>query len=109
MSAQELPVEVTVQQAEELKKQGAVIVDVRENWEFEQGHIDGAVHIPLGELGDRAGEVPTDKPVVINCHHGGRSMRAVQFLRSQGHNHIANLQGGLDRWSLEIDPSIARY
>lgn len=109
MSAQELPVEVTVQQAEDLRKQGAAIVDVRETWEYEQGHIEGALHIPLGELTARADEVPTDRPVVINCHHGGRSMRAVQFLRSQGHNHISNMQGGLDRWSLEIDPSIARY
>lgn len=109
MSAAELPIEVTVQQADELRRNGAVIVDVREPWEFEQGHIEGALHIPLQSLPERAGEVPTDKPVVINCHHGGRSMRAVQFLRSQGHNHIANLQGGLDRWSLEIDSSIARY
>jgi rhodanese-related sulfurtransferase len=109
LSAQELPIEVTVQQAEELRKQGAVILDVREDWEFEQGHIDGALHIPLQTLPARLDDVPKDQRVVINCHHGGRSMRAVQFLREQGHNHIANLQGGLDRWSQEIDPSIARY
>lgn len=109
MSMPDLPVEVTVQQAEELRQQGAVIVDVREAWEFEQGHIEGALLIPLQSLPERASEVPSDAPVVINCHHGGRSMRAVQFLRGQGISNVTNLQGGLDRWSLEIDPSIARY
>ena len=109
MSAKELPLEVTVQQAEEMRQNGAAVVDVREPWEYEQGHIDGAIPIPLQTLPERIADVPADQPVVINCHHGGRSMRAVQFLRSQGRTNVTNLQGGLDRWSQEIDPSIARY
>jgi len=109
LSASELPIEVTVQEAADLRAKGAAIIDVREPWEFENGHIEGALLIPLQSLPERVAEVPADRPVIINCHHGGRSMRAVQFLRGQGHNHIANLQGGIDRWSQEIDPSIARY
>lgn len=89
--------------------EGAAILDVREPWEFEQARIEGAVLIPLKSLSGRVAEVPTDRPVVVNCHHGGRSMQAVNFLRQQGLNNVTNLEGGIDRWSLEIDPSIARY
>ena len=88
---------------------GAVMVDVREQWEYDQGHIEGSIHIPLQTLPARIADVPQDRPVVINCHHGGRSMQAVQFLRAQGRDNVTNLEGGLDRWSLDIDPSIARY
>ena len=109
MSATEQPLEVSVTQAQEMIGAGAALIDVREQWEFDQSRIDGAVLIPLQSLPSRLNEIPTDRPVVIQCHHGGRSMKAVQFLRAQGMNNITNLQGGIDRWSLEIDSSIARY
>lgn len=109
MSATEQPLEVSVTQAQEMIGAGAALIDVREQWEFDQSRIDGAVLIPLQSLPSRLDEIPTDRPVVIQCHHGGRSMKAVQFLRAQGMNNITNLQGGIDRWSLEIDSSIARY
>ncbi len=92
-----------------MRDAGAAIVDVREPWEYEQGHIEGAVLIPLQTLPGRLDDVPGDRPVIINCHHGGRSMQAVQFLRAQGHANVTNLEGGIDRWSLDIDSSIARY
>lgn len=109
MSTEDIPLEVSVQQAKEMLTEGAAVVDVREPWEFDQGHIEGAIPVPLQTLPANIGDIPTDRPVVINCHHGGRSMRAVQFLREQGHTQVTNLAGGLDKWSLEIDPSIARY
>jgi len=109
LSATEQPLEVSVTQAQEMIGAGAALIDVREQWEFDQSRIDGAVLIPLQSLPSRLNEIPTDRPVVIQCHHGGRSMKAVQFLRAQGMNNITNLQGGIDRWSLEIDSSIARY
>ncbi|WP_206420107.1 rhodanese-like domain-containing protein [Minwuia thermotolerans] len=109
MSAPELPLEVTVAEAADMRAKGAAIVDVREPWEFDQGHIEDALLIPLKSLPQRVAEVPRDRPVVINCHHGGRSMQAVNYLRQQGFGNVTNMEGGIDRWSLEIDPSIARY
>jgi rhodanese-related sulfurtransferase len=109
LSAPELPLEVTVPEAADMRAKGAAIIDVREPWEFDQGHIEDALLIPLKSLPQRVAEVPRDRPVVINCHHGGRSMQAVNYLRQQGFGNVTNMEGGIDRWSLEIDPSIARY
>lgn len=104
-----VPLEVDPTEAVDLLRDGAALVDVREGWEFDGCRIPGAIHIPLGELPARISEIPTDRPVVVNCHHGGRSMRAVQWLRSQGIGQATNLKGGIDRWSIEIDGSIPRY
>ncbi len=109
MSAAEQPLQVTVQQGKAMIDEGAALIDVREAWEFEHCKIEGATHIPLQSLPGRVADIPTDRPVVISCHHGGRSMQAVQYLRAQGMAHVANLEGGIDRWSLELDPTIARY
>jgi len=86
-----------------------VLVDVREDWERQIASIPGSVHIPLGELPARAGELPSDRPLVLHCHHGGRSMQAAQWLTAQGHDRVANLEGGIDDWSLTVDPEIPRY
>lgn len=104
-----MPLQVDVRTASEMRDKGAAVVDVREPWEFDQGHIEGSIPIPLKSLPGRMDDVPKDRPVIINCHHGGRSMQAVNFLRQQGFGNVTNLEGGIDRWSLEIDPSIARY
>ncbi|MCL3817204.1 rhodanese-like domain-containing protein [Aeromicrobium wangtongii] len=74
-----------------------VVLDVREDHEWEAGHIDGAVHIPLGEIPGRVGELdPTVRTLVI-CHLGGRSARATQWLQAQGHD-VTNVEGGMDAW-----------
>lgn len=104
-----VPLEVEPAEAADLLREGAVLVDVREGWEFAGCSIPGAIHIPLGELVARVAEIPAGRTVVVNCHHGGRSLRAVQWLRSQGHTHATNMRGGIDRWSIEIDSSIPRY
>ena len=57
----------------------------------------------ISELG------PKDTPIVVHCHHGGRSQRVMQFLRQQGFDQAQNMAGGIDAWSLEIDSSIPRY
>jgi rhodanese-related sulfurtransferase len=88
---------------------GAAVVDVREAWEVEHCSIEGSIHIPLQTLPGRVDEIPVDRPVIITCHHGGLSMQAVQFLRSRGLEHVTNLEGGIDRWSQEVDPSVPRY
>lgn len=81
---------------------GAPIVDVREDDEWQAGHIEGAVHIPLGELMERYGEVPMDgdDDVVVVCRSGGRSSRAVEWLNANGIDAV-NLTGGMGAWSLD--------
>ena len=85
------------------------LLDVREPHEYAHCTIEGAVLIPLGQLPNRLDEVPKDRPVVVTCHHGGRSARAVQFLLSQGLADVHNLAGGIDLWALEVDSTVPRY
>ncbi|MGA8986805.1 rhodanese-like domain-containing protein [Aeromicrobium sp.] len=74
-----------------------VVLDVRESHEWSAGHIIGAIHIPLGELQARVGELDPDARTVVVCHVGGRSARATEWLHSQGHD-VINLAGGMDAW-----------
>lgn len=76
------------------------VLDVRqpEELEGELGHIEGAQHIPLGELRERIGEVPKDKPVVAVCRSGRRSAQAALILEGNGHEQVANLTGGMIQW-----------
>ncbi len=103
-------VEIT---AEELKKKldrkETVLIDVREPFEYDICHIEGAKLIPLGDLPNRVGELNPDDHIVLHCHHGGRSMRALQFLQSAGFKKVKNLTGGIDVWAEKIEPSMARY
>lgn len=85
------------------------LVDVREAWELDIASIDGAVHIPLGELVSRVGELPANGPVAVLCHSGMRSQQAAQFLANSGFEQVFNVSGGIDRWSTDVDPAIARY
>jgi rhodanese-related sulfurtransferase len=69
----------------------------------------GGVHIPLHELEKRFEELPRDKkPLIVYCHHGVRSLYATQFLKYHGYDALS-LAGGIDQWSVEIDPSVPRY
>ncbi|HET7327027.1 MAG TPA: rhodanese-like domain-containing protein [Nocardioidaceae bacterium] len=74
------------------------VLDVREQHEWDAGHIEGAQHIPLGDLGARVDEVPADRKVLCVCHIGGRSAQATVFLNRQGRD-VVNLAGGMDAWS----------
>lgn len=85
------------------------LLDVREPHEADLCKIEGSTLIPLGQIPQRLQEIPKDMPVVIYCHHGGRSARALQFLQSQGFNDVYNLKGGIDDWAVEIDPEMTRY
>ena len=74
-----------------------VLLDVREDDEWEKGHVDGALHIRLGDLMARAEEVPMDTEVVVTCRGGGRSARAVAWLNENGYDTV-NLTGGMGAW-----------
>ena len=92
--------------------QGEVrLLDVRELFEWEMGHIPGAIHIPLAELGERSSELESwrNQEVVVYCHHGVRSAHAVAWLSELGFKNTRNLTGGIDEWSRVIAPALHRY
>ena len=80
------------------------IVDVRGATEWESGHLPGAIHIPLGHLADRAGELPAGRPVVVHCQSGGRSAIAASVLERLGHSNVTNLIGGITAWAAAGQP-----
>ncbi len=86
-----------------------VIVDVREPFEYEIARIENSKLIPLGELPDRLEELDRTKEIVAHCHTGMRSALAVDLLREAGFKKIFNLEGGIEAWASEIDPTMARY
>jgi hydroxyacylglutathione hydrolase len=91
--------QITVGDLTQSLKHGAVtLVDVRNRNEWDAGHIEGARHIALGYLGDRAGEIPRDKPVVVQCAAGTRSTIAASVLRACGVDQVINLAGGIGAW-----------
>jgi adenylyltransferase/sulfurtransferase len=85
------------------------LIDVREPWEWSVARIPGARLMPLGTVAAAASSVDRDADVVVYCHHGMRSETAAHVLRDAGVTRVRNLVGGIDRWSLEVDPGIARY
>lgn len=85
------------------------LIDVRELFEHEIARIDGAKLIPLMELAERTDELERELPIVIHCHSGQRSARAVRLLRHLGFPNVYNLEGGIDAWSDEVDPSVPKY
>lgn len=103
--------DIDVTRLKEMRDQGVpfTLLDVRTPMEHDIARIEGATLIPLQELPRRADELPREGLIVIHCHHGGRSAQAVEFLRSRGFEETRNLEGGINAWSLEIDPSVPRY
>jgi sulfur-carrier protein adenylyltransferase/sulfurtransferase len=85
------------------------LIDVREPFESEIAKIDNARLIPLGELPGRLNQLEHESYTVVHCHTGKRSAQAVQLLRGAGFQNVFNLEGGIDRWSDEIDPTVEKY
>ncbi|KAD4059659.1 rhodanese-like domain-containing protein [Arthrobacter yangruifuii] len=77
--------------------EGAKILDVREDYEWEAGHVDGALHIPLDRLPDALDELDPDQDLAVICRTGGRSARATQWLESNGYSAV-NVNGGMGAW-----------
>ncbi len=85
------------------------VLDVREPWEFAIAHLPGVLHIPLGEVPDRLADIDRQRPLVVMCKVGGRSLRVAQFLAGHGFANVANLAGGIDAWTREVDPALSAY
>lgn len=88
---------------------GAQVVDVRDAWEWNVCRLPNAVHAPLARLDEAVPRLDPAREVVVYCHHGVRSADAARRLLAAGFGRVAHLEGGIDRWSLEVDPGVARY
>ena len=86
-----------------------VLLDVREEWEYQVVHLEGAVLIPLGNLPRRFTELTRGVEIVVYCHRGMRSLDAAELLRQLGFKSVKSLTGGIDRWAQEIDSTLQRY
>jgi rhodanese-related sulfurtransferase len=86
------------------------LVDVREPWEFETAHIDGAKLMPMGDVPARAHqELDPEDHIVVVCHHGVRSMNVTAWLRQQGFEKAQSMRGGIDAWSRRVDGKVPVY
>ena len=110
-AAEQNGLELSAAELEARRKRGddLVLIDVREPHEAEIARIPGATLIPLATLPARVSELDSSREIVLHCHHGQRSMRALEFLRQAGFRKLKNLRGGIDAWSREVDPSVPRY
>lgn len=90
-----------------------VVLDVREPFELAMASVkaDGfeLITIPMGVIPPRLNELDPERPIACLCHHGGRSMQVAAFLQARGFAHVANIAGGINAWSAELDPGIPRY
>ena len=86
------------------------LLDVRETFEYRQAHIEGSELIPMRGVRQALPSFEAEEtPLIIFCHHGMRSLQVVNWLREQGVERCSSMEGGIDRWSLEIDPGVPRY
>jgi len=107
-----MDLEITVAQTKELlaSPKPPVLLDVREQWEYDTAHIDGSTLIPMNEVPARAfKELDEDSPILVLCHHGARSLSVAVWLRNQGFEQAQSVAGGIDAWSRMIDPAVPRY
>lgn len=108
--ASEVPeIDVRALQTKLASAEPCILLDVREPFEVEVAQIAGANLIPLGQLPSRLGELDREKEILVLCHGGTRSAQAAEFLRSAGFERVFNVAGGIDAWSVEIDPDVPRY
>jgi len=113
MAGQTLPLELDCDAVQQLLAAGEnfLFLDCREEDEYATASIQGTSLLPMSQLQERVDELndSRDTRIVVHCHHGGRSLRVANWLRAQGFDHAQSMAGGIDAWSLKIDPQIPRY
>jgi rhodanese-related sulfurtransferase len=104
--------EMTPQEFLERRAAGTAmtLLDVREDWETQLAPVPAALlHIPMGTIAERLGELDPQQETVVICRSGGRSLQVARFLTAQGFVSVANLAGGILAWSRDVDPTIPQY
>lgn len=104
--------EISPSQVKALQKKGDafVLLDVRELWEYEASHLEGTMHIPMGDIPARVHqELDPDSHIVVMCHHGVRSLSVTNWLRQQGYEKVQSMRGGIDGWARTVDPKVPLY
>ncbi|HSC44441.1 MAG TPA: rhodanese-like domain-containing protein [Candidatus Acidoferrum sp.] len=105
----ELEISVTELQKKRAAGEKILLIDVREPWEYDACRIEGATLIPMRTIPASLQQLDVDGDIICYCHHGQRSLDVAAWLRAQGVEQAQSLAGGIDRWSLEIDPKVPRY
>jgi len=109
----QLPYEISPAEAQQKVAAGeAVLIDVREELEYQLCRIDGAELIPMNTIPQhlqRLDGLADEKLLVVHCHHGMRSLNVVNWLRQQGVANCVSMAGGIDLWSTQVDPSVPKY
>lgn len=88
-----------------------LLLDCREQDEYDHVKIEQATLIPMSQLAERVSELEAyqNQEIVVHCHHGGRSLRVARWLLGQGFQNVKNMTGGIDEWSVSVDPELPRY
>ena len=106
------PIEISVTEVKQLLDSGdLVLIDCREQTEYDHCRIEGSLLIPMNETPEKIDLLKPhqDKQIVVHCHYGGRSLQVTQYLRGQGFDKVQNMTGGINAWSLEVDPEVPQY
>ena len=108
---QKLPKSISAKELNELLNSSdkIQIVDVREHFEWDICHIEGALNIPMNLIVESIDKIPKEIITVVMCHHGVRSMNVIHYLESIGYKNLINLQGGIHAWSTDVDKSMSTY
>lgn len=114
MSNSEAPYEIPATEVARLLAEDAsvVLLDCREEYEYQTARIEPSVLIPMRSVPENVNRIEAmaeEKRVIVYCHHGVRSLNTVVWLRRQGIENVVSLAGGIDRWSMEVDPKVPRY
>lgn len=108
----EVPIDIDVHEVRNLLASGdIVLIDCREQDEWNTAKIDGAILMPMGNWANEIEQLEalSGRHLVVHCHHGGRSLRVTRWLRENGFPDAQNMSGGIDAWSQLIDPDVPRY
>ena len=106
------PLQITPREVKQRLDSGEKLrlVDVREPFEYQQARIEGSELIPMRSVPQALASLEAEEaPLIVFCHHGMRSLQVVSWLREQGVEQCSSMEGGIERWSLEIDPAVPRY